>query len=251
MEILGIDIGGSGIKGAVVDVSTGKLVTDRVRLETPQNGKAEDILETLRELVRQIGWHGPAGCGYPGVLQRNVIQTAANLPKDLVGLDLGKKLCEFGLDNVVVGNDADVAGFAEMCYGEGKHREGLVILLTLGTGLGSAVFVDGKLMPNTELGHLRFRGEDAESILVDRVRKEEGISWEIWGERFSAYLRYLEMLFSPTAFIIGGGTVKKWGKFEKYLECAAPIRQAEQGNLAGIAGAAAYAADHLALAKVR
>lgn len=238
---MGIDIGGSGIKGAIVETDRGELLTERFRVATPgKAGRAEMLerLETLREHFRWGG--GPVGIGFPGVIRGQQIRTAANLSEELVGWELADTLRRSWASPVRLLNDADAAGFAEMRLGGwGSFRErGTVLLLTVGTGIGTVLFRDGLLIPNLELGHVELRGKDAELLVSERARKEEDLSWKRWGKRFDEFLRYLSNLVQPDLIILGGGGVKKREKVEPYLSEELPFRFAQFGNRAGIIGAA-------------
>lgn len=238
MEILGIDIGGSGIKGAPVDVERGELVAERHRIPTPQPATPDAVAKVVGEIVRHFDWTGPVGCTFPAVVQHGIVHSAANVDDAWIGVD-GQALLEreTGCD-VVLLNDADAAGIAEMRFGAGRGREGVVFLLTLGTGIGSAIFVDGTLLPNSELGHLQMRGTDAEGWASSRTRDEEGLDWEAWSERLNEVLAYMELLFSPDLFILGGGISKEFDEYGPLLKAEARIIPAALRNEAGIVGAA-------------
>lgn len=241
MLALGIDIGGSGIKGAIVDTQTGAFVTERIRIPTPMPPTAEAVLDTLRALINELGFkEGPIGVGFPGVIRHGTIETAANLEKCLIGVNLAHVLSELGFNQVRVLNDADAAGFAEVELGAGRPylQEGTVFVITVGTGIGTALFVDGKLVPNLELGHIHYKTHHAESYVSQRARKKEGISWEEWGIRFNGFLCYMEDLIRPDLIILGGGGAKRPENFKKYLQTRTPIEFAKAGNRAGIIGAA-------------
>jgi polyphosphate glucokinase len=245
MEILGIDIGGSGIKGAPVDVEQGELVTDRFRLPTPQPSVPEAVGDVVAEVAKHFAWTGPIGCTFPAVVKHGVVYSAANVDKGWIGTD-GQVLFQQKTGcPVLLLNDGDAAGMAEMKFGAGKDQQGVVVVLTLGTGIGTAVFVDGYLLPNTELGHIEIRGKDAEERASDRARKDKELGWEEWAKNVSEYLGRLEALLSPDLFIIGGGVSKKHPKFLPLLQTRAEIRPAQMLNQAGIIGAA-LAARHLA-----
>ncbi|MCA2219972.1 polyphosphate--glucose phosphotransferase [Nonomuraea aurantiaca] len=233
MEVLGIDIGGSGIKGAPVDTASGRLTEERLRIPTPQPAKPRGVAEVVVEIVKHFDWTGPVGVTFPGVVVDGVIMTAANVDHSWIGVDAGKLF-----DGATVLNDADAAGIAEMRFGEGKDRMGTVIMLTFGTGIGSAVFVDGVLVPNTELGHLQIHGKDAERRASDHAREEHDLGWEKWAGRVEEYLRHVEMLFSPSLFVIGGGVSKKADKFLPYVHVDTAVVPARLRNDAGIIGAA-------------
>lgn len=238
MEIFGIDIGGSGIKGALVDTGTGELASERVRILTPQPSKPEAIVETVVEIVKAHGWEGPVGCGFPAVMKEGVIHTAANIDGSNVGFDLRRAMEERLEGPVHTVNDGDAAGMAEMKWGAGKGASGVVFMVTLGTGLGTSLFVDGKLVPNTELGHIEIRGKDAEERATDRARKKKGMSWQKYGKRLDEYLKRIEALLWPDLIILGGGVSKKSDKFLDVLSTRAEVVIAKMHNEAGIAGAA-------------
>ncbi len=236
--ILGIDIGGSGIKGAPVDVERGVLVAERQRIPTPQPARPKAVARVVGELVAHFGWSGPVGCAFPAVIKDGVARTAANVDDSWIGTD-GRRLFERRTAcPVTLLNDADAAGLAEMRFGAGRGRSGLVIMLTLGTGIGSALFMDGRLVPNTELGHLLIRGKAAEKRASDRARSQQGLSWKKWARRVDEYLGYVEDLLSPELFILGGGVSKKHEKYLPHLKNDTPVVPAEMRNEAGIVGAA-------------
>jgi polyphosphate glucokinase len=238
MEILGIDIGGSGIKGAPVDVEKGELQGERQRLETPQPSIPEAVGKTVAEIVRHFNWQGPIGCTFPAVIKNGVAYSAANVDSSWIGFN-GQALFEKQTGcPVLLLNDADAAGIAEMEFGAGRGERGVVIMLTFGTGIGSAIFVDGQLVPNTEFGHMEIRGKDAEDRASDRAREEKDLSWEKWARRVNEFLGRMELLFSPDLFIFGGGISKKYERFSPLLQTQAKIVPAEMLNEAGIIGAA-------------
>ncbi len=248
MEILGIDIGGSGIKGAPVDTHTGLLAAERHRLPTPQPSTPDAVAAAVAEVVAHFQWNGPIGCTFPAVVKRGVVHSAANVDTSWVGVN-GRKLLqkETGC-HVRLLNDADAAGLAEMQFGAGRGHDGVVFLLTFGTGIGSAIFVDGALMPNTELGHVNLRCRkrgaiEAEDYASDRARKQGKLKWKDWARRVSEYLTLLEFLFSPDLFIVGGGVSKKHEKFLPVLKTQAEVVPAELLNDAGIVGAALAARE--------
>jgi polyphosphate glucokinase len=245
MQIMGIDIGGSGIKGAPVDVAQGQLITRRHKIETPQPSTPEAVAEVVAQLVRHFEYAGPIGCTFPAVVQHGVTLSAANVDKSWIGANAQQLFADATGHPVCVLNDADAAGIAEMHVGAGKGRQGVVIMLTFGTGIGSAIFTKGVLLPNTEFGHVQVRGMDAEHRAAARIRDEEGLSWKEWGARVNEFLQYMEMLFTPDLFIIGGGVSRKFDKFVKYLKVRAEIAPAQLGNDAGIVGAAMAASELL------
>jgi polyphosphate glucokinase len=238
MNVFGIDVGGSGIKGAPVDTETGELVAERVRIKTPKPARPEAIVKTSVRLVRRSGWEGPVGCGFPAVVKDGVVRTAANIDEANVGFDMQGRL-ERELGNpVCVINDADAAGLAEMRWGAGREIEGVVLVLTLGTGIGSSLFVGGRLVPNTELGHIEIRGQDAEHYASDSARKRDDLSWREYAERLDEYLHRIEDLLWPDLIVVGGGISKKSEKFLPHLTARTKIVPAQLLNEAGIAGAA-------------
>ena len=238
MNVFGIDVGGSGIKGAPVDTDTGELLAERVRIKTPKPATPQAILETAVEVVRQSGWDGPVGCGFPAVIKDGAVQTAANIDKAAIDFDMqGRFEQELG-NPVRVINDGDAAGLAEMCWGAGREEDGVVLMLTLGTGIGTSVFIGGRLLPNTELGHIEIGGEEAEHRASDSARKREGLGWKEYAERLDEYLHKIEDLLWPDLIVVGGGISKKSEKFFPYLTARTPIVRAQMLNEAGIAGAA-------------
>lgn len=243
MVVLGIDVGGSGVKGALVDLSVGRLLGERVRIPTPSPATAGAVLETLAEIVEHFGWDGPLGCGFPGVVRRGTVFTAANLDPSWIGVDLGKRLEAATGCAVVAVNDADAAGLAEMRYGAGRGRRGVVLMLTLGTGIGSALFVDGRLVPNTEFGHLEIAGKVAEARASDRVREEKDLSWKKWAARLDEVIERLRFHLWPDLVVLGGGVSRKHERFLPLLTTAVEIVPAELRNHAGIVGAALAARE--------
>ncbi|WP_320779752.1 polyphosphate--glucose phosphotransferase [Streptomyces sp. CRN 30] len=241
MQIFGVDIGGSGIKGAPVDLERGDLADERYKVLTPRPAAPDAVADRVKEVVDHFGWTGPVGVTFPGVVAGGTtVRTAANVDKNWIGVDaralLGERL---GGLPVTVLNDADAAGVAEMRFGAGRDRRGTVALLTFGTGIGSALFVDGVLVPNTELGHLELDGHDAEKRASSKAKEDEDLSWERWARRVSTYLAHVEMLFSPQLFIIGGGVSRKAHKFLPLIEgIEAEVVPAQLLNNAGIVGAA-------------
>jgi polyphosphate glucokinase len=238
MEILGIDIGGSGIKGAPVDVDTGLLVAERHRIPTPQPATPDAVGDTVAAIVKYFKWQGRIGCTFPAVVKQGVVYTAANVDQSWIGMNGEKLLKKKTKRPALLLNDADAAGLAEMTFGAGKSKKGVVIVATLGTGVGTALFIDGRLVPNTELGHIEIRGKDAERRVADRARETKGLSWKKWAANVDEYLGALERLFSPDLFIIGGGVSKKGDKFLPRLSVRAKIVPARLQNEAGIVGAA-------------
>jgi len=241
LEILGIDIGGSGIKGAPVDTEKGVMLTDRHRISTPDGGKPDDVAEVVGQIVKHFDWKGPIGCTFPAVMKNGFAYSAANVHDSWIGTDAHRLFQRVTGCPVIVLNDADAAGIAEMRFGAGVGHDGIVFILTFGTGIGSAIFVDGTLMPNTELGHLEIRGKDAEDRAADSIRKQKDWSYKKWSKRVNEYLQHLEFLFSPDLIIFGGGVSKKHEKFFHRLDTRAEVVPAQLRNNAGIIGAAVAA----------
>lgn len=238
-EMLGIDIGGSGIKGAPVDLSDGTFTRERFRVDTPQPSKPKAVAKVLAQVVEHFGWDGPVGVTYPGVVVDGVTMSAANVSKRWIGLEARALIADATGRETTLLNDADAAGIAEMRLGAGRGRRGTVVVLTLGTGIGSALFTDGVLVPNTEFGHLRIDGEDAEVRAAAKAREEEDLSWKKWAKRLSVYLAHLEALISPSLIIVGGGVSKKSEHFIPLIKgVRAEIVPARLVNNAGIVGAA-------------
>jgi len=245
MAVLGIDIGGSGIKGAPVDTEIGEFTAERLRIPTPFPGNPEQVIEVIRRIVDHFEWEGKIGAGFPGVVQRGVVKTAANVSHEWVDKDLAIMIQEVTGCQAVVLNDADAAGLAEMRFGKGQEFEdSFVLFLTIGTGIGSAFFVKRDLWPNTELGHLKVRGKDAEHRAGDGIRQENDLSWRKWGKRLGEVLQVYDFLFNPDVIILGGGVSKKFTKYAKYLKkINAEVFPAQLRNQAGIIGAAMAAEE--------
>jgi len=243
MQILGVDIGGSGIKGAVVDTLTGELITERHRIDTPQPATPEAMAGVLAQLAEHFNWTGPIGCGFPAAIQQGVVRTASNICKSSLGVNIDRLFSAATNCNCFALNDADAAGLAEIRFGAGAGQSGVVLLITIGTGLGTALFTDGRLLPNTELGHVHLEtGIKAEHYASDATRKTHDLGWNAWGRRFNTYLCMMEKLFWPDLIILGGGASKKFDKFKQQLTVEAPVKPATYLNQAGIVGAALYAA---------
>jgi polyphosphate glucokinase len=239
MHALGIDIGGTGMKGAPVDVATGKLLADRKKIATPRPAVPEALAVVITELVTSFDWSGPVGITFPGVVVDGVTRTAANLDPAWIGLDTRALFATAAGNPVQVLNDADAAGVAEMIFGAGKGECGTVLMLTFGTGIGSALFVDGKLVPNTEFGHVEIHGHDAETRASEHAKELHDMSWDKWAGRVDEYMRHIEAVLSPDLFIIGGGISKESEKFVPLLTgIRARIVPATLRNDAGIVGAA-------------
>lgn len=244
MEILGIDIGGSGIKGAPVDPDTGECLAPRYRIATPQPATPKAVAGVVARIARHFHWEGLIGCGFPAAVPGGIVQTASNIAPGWIGIDAAALFSRTTGCKTRVVNDADAAGLAEMRFGAGRNQIGVVILITIGTGLGTAVFTDGRLVPNTEFGHLILKGRIAERYASDAVRKRKNLSWKQWGKRLNRYLLRIEELLWPDLMILGGGASKKSKKFFSYLTVQVPVVPAQLLNHAGMIGAALAAQDH-------
>ena len=238
MNILGIDIGGSGIKGAPVDISTGELLAERYRIKTPKGAKPEPVAKTVAKIASYFDWKGPIGIGFPAPIKGGVALTAANISKMWIGTNVDELFSKATGCPCTVLNDGDAAGLAEMKFGAGYGQPGTVIVLTLGTGIGTAIFHQGRLLPNTEFGHVEIKCEDAELRASDAARKREDLSWKKYAKRLNRYLAAMERLFWPNLFIIGGGISKDHEKYLPLLTIDTPVVPAQQFNNAGIVGAA-------------
>ncbi len=245
MQILGIDVGGSGIKAAPVDIGSGTLAADRLRIPTPSPATPKAVIKVIRTQIEHFEWDGPVGVAFPARVKHGVVRTATNISKRFIGMPFADELKKkTGLPTRVV-NDADAAGVAEMLHGAGKGLTDLVLVLTVGTGIGSALFINQTLVPNTEFGHVDVRGVVGEVYASDRTRKEKSLSWAKWSRRFQRYLDRLEFLVAPDLIIVGGGVSKpeRAREFMPLLKADAELTTAQLGNEAGIVGAAIYAAD--------
>jgi polyphosphate glucokinase len=239
--ILGIDIGGSGIKGAIVNTSKGKLKKKRHRIPTPESATPEAVVGIIKEIVDHFKWTGLIGIGFPGVVQKGIVRTAANLNKEWIGVNIAELVKQVSKCSTFALNDADAAGFAEMKFGSGKGFKDVAVLVTVGTGLGTVMFSGGKLVPNLELGHIILHGDSAEKYASDAARQRDELSWEEWAAHFNEYLARLEFLTWPDLIIIGGGASKKDDLYMPFLKTRAKIVPAELLNEAGIIGAAMFA----------
>jgi polyphosphate glucokinase len=258
---IGIDFGGSGIKGAVVDITTGQFVGDRIRIPTPQPSVPREVVAVMDGLVRSLiaalrtnadrlvsgamsdadAAALPVGVGIPSATRGGAVLTAANIDSRWIGFQAERELALAMGRTVAIGNDADVAGLAELRFGAGRRQRGTIIVLTIGTGMGSAVFADGRLLPNTELGHLELKGRDAEERVAESARDRLGLGWKDWASGFDAYLHELERLFWPDLFILGGGASKRADNYMQYLTIKTPLVVATLKNNAGIVGGALIA----------
>jgi polyphosphate glucokinase len=242
----GVDIGGSGIKGAPVDLAAGTFNAERLRIPTPQPSTPDPVADVVAQVVANFGdaaGTAPVGVTFPAVIQHGVARTAANVDKSWIGTDVDALLTERLGRSVHVVNDADAAGYAEARFGAAKGVDGVVFMATLGTGIGTALIVDGALVPNTELGHLEIGGKDAETRAADSVREAEDLNWEQWAKRLQRYFSAIENLLWPDLIIVGGGVSKKSAKFLPHLSLRTPIVPAALLNDAGIIGAATLAAE--------
>ncbi len=247
MQRLGIDVGGSGIKGATVDLETGELVTERLRVDTPAGFEHDAVVATIAEIATELGHGGALGVGFPAVVHHGIVESppTAHEFEGWVGTDLAAAIADAVGAPAAVLNDADAAGLAELAFGAARGRQGVVVVLTFGTGVGSALFVDGTQVPNTELGKLYLAGQPsvAENQVADRVRGEEDLGWGAWGERLGEYLDHLDRLFTPDLVVVGGGVSKKWDRYREAVDIRAEVVPAQLRNAAGIVGAAAAAAQ--------
>ncbi len=239
----GVDIGGTGTKGGVVNLADGTLIGDRFRRDTPQPATPEAVAKTVQTVADNFEYSGPFGVAFPGVVTHGLVHTAANVDPSWVGVSLVDTLSGNVPGPVTALNDADAAGLAEVRYGAGKGHPGLIIVVTFGTGIGTAVIYNGQLVPNAELGHIELDGHDAESKAAASAREREGLSWEQWGKRADRYLRHLENLLWPELFIFGGGISKSPQKWVPFLHTRTPIKIAAMRNNAGIVGAALAASE--------
>lgn len=241
--ILGVDIGGSGIKGGLVNVQTGEMLGERFRLETPQPATPQAVAETFAQLVQHFNWKGPVGVGFPAIVHAGIAKSASNIDASWIDVDIKTLLSEASGCHVHVLNDADAAGIAIMHFGIGKGVQGVVLILTIGTGIGSALFMDGKLVPNTEFGHLYLinKKEVVEKQISGGVRKNTDMSWSDWGKKFNKYLLHLERLLSPDLIILGGGDSKYFDSYSEKFTTSFPVKPAQYLNRAGTIGAAFHA----------
>ena len=246
MQILGIDIGGTGIKTALVETTTGELIGERTRVATPRPATPQAVGATLKEVVKEHQWSGPIGIGFPAAIQHGIARTAANVDKSFIGLPIAEYFSKQTGCPVYMANDADVAGMAEMRFGAGKDNRGVVLIVTIGTGLGTALFSNGHLAPNTELGHVFLsNGIEAERYASEAVRVTKDLKWKEWGDRFNLYLTTMESLLWPDLIILGGGVSDKLHKFSPMITTKVPVVAASFLNQAGIVGAALFAEQEL------
>ena len=246
MQILGIDVGGTTIKAALVETSTGALLSEHVRIVTPKPATPQAIGETLKGMAEHFGHQGPIGVGFPAAIQHGIARTAANIDKAFIGLPIAAYFTQLSGRPTHVVNDADAAGLAEMRFGAGKNASGVVLMITIGTGLGTALFTNGQLLPNSELGHIFLsNGIEAERYASESVRVVQKLKWKEWGERFNHYLLTMEQLLWPDRIILGGGVSRQLAKFQPMLTTRAPVVAASLLNQAGLIGAALFAESQL------
>jgi polyphosphate glucokinase len=246
MRVLGIDIGGTGMKSCVVDTEKGELSGKKIRLDTPRPATPERVAEALRGLIDAQRWEGAVGIGFPAAIHRGIVRTAANVDGSFSGLAIADYFSERTGHAIFALNDSDAAGLAEMRFGAGRDISGVVLVVTIGTGIGTALFTDGRLLPNTELGHIFLdNGIEAERYASGSARVRSKLGWVAWGKRFDRYLAAMERLLWPDLIVLGGGASKRYGKFAPTLTARAPIVPARHFNNAGIIGAALHAAEKL------
>ncbi len=240
MEILGIDIGGTGIKGALVDSVTGEMLTKRFRIPTPPSRKPQEMAEVIKQIIKHFDYKGPVGCGFPATIKKGKVTSQGNLHKKWLGVNVEELFSSVtGLPCTVI-NDADAAGYATMNYGIGKGEKGFVMMITIGTGLGSGAFLDGKLIPNFELGHIPYKKySKIESWAAASIKEKENLSYQKWGKRFNKFLALVELIVSPDLIILGGGASKDFDEFKDCIKISTPVIAAKLRNHAGIIGAAA------------
>ena len=242
-HILGIDIGATGMKGAIVDVQSGQLITERIKLNTPHPATPEAMVDPFMDLIKMHEWKGNIGCGFPAIVKNGEALTASNIDKAWINTNVESYFEKASGRKVKVLNDADAAGMAEAYFGAGKGKEGCILLITIGTGLGSALIYDGQIIPNTEFGHVYLKGhsEVAEKYASNSARKAQKLEWNEWGKRFNEFLNHIERLVLPDFIILGGGISKNFHLYEEYLKIDVPVAPASMLNNAGIVGAALHA----------
>ncbi len=241
-HILGIDVGGSGVKAAIVDTENGEFVSEKIKYATPQPSNPKNVGKVLNQLIDDFSWkYKVVGCGFPSIIKDDICLSAANIDNSWVGVDLCRYFEKTTKCRAVFVNDADAAGIAEMNFGAGRRKMGTVLLLTLGTGIGSGLFRDGRLVPNTELGHLLYKKSVFEHYASNSARKKKQLSWRAWGAELNTYLNHIELILNPDLIILGGGVSKRFDFFEKYLKVNCELVPASMQNNAGIIGAAIMA----------
>lgn len=238
MKILGIDIGGTGIKGAIVDTKKGELITERFRIPTPQPATPDAVLDAVTQIVNEFDWKGPIGCGFPSPIRHEIIKKASNMHQSWVGVNASERIEKVTGCPTHMVNDADAAGLCEVKFGAAKNEKGVVMMITCGTGVGSGLFIKKKLVPNTEFGFIHVDGTKAEYYCSKSAKEKENLDWETWGNRLNKYLQRLEELFWPDLFVIGGSISKQFNEYESFLKLDSKVVPAESRNHAGIIGAA-------------
>ena len=239
MELLGIDVGGSGMKGALVNAETGEMVTERFRVPTPQSRKPDDMAEVIAQIADHFNYKGPVGCGFPTVVKNGICKGYGNLDKSWVGVNVDQLFTVATGREFTVINDADAAGYASMNYGVGRGKRGLVVMITVGTGLGSGAFYNGELLANFELGQIPYKNyKKIELWAASSAKEREGLTYEKWAKRFNKFLKYVELIVAPDLIIVGGGISKKWDQYGHLINIETDVVQAELMNHAGIIGAA-------------
>ncbi|TXF90574.1 ROK family protein [Neolewinella aurantiaca] len=248
-RILGIDVGGTGVKGAIVDVETGTLLTERIRILTPQPATPKAVAATIQKLVNEFEYEGPVGVGFPAIVRHGVAASAANIDKSWIGTNIEETFSEkTGLPFFAL-NDADAAGIATINFGAGNPyaEDGVVVMVTIGTGLGGALFVDGKLMPNLEIGQIYLKNQKvvAEKYISNKIRKDTNMSWSEFGKKFNKFLSHVDGILNPDLIVLGGGASKSFSEFKRHLKTNAEVKAATLANAAGTVGAAVYAAQRI------
>ena len=243
MEVLGIDIGGSGMKAAIVDINTGKMITERHRIPTPPSRNPDEMTEVIKQLVEHFDYKGKIiGCGFPSIVKKGICKDHGNLSPNWTGCHIEEMFEKATGCDITVINDADAAGFAEVKYGAGKNEEGFVVMITVGTGLGSGAYLHGELIPNFELGQIPYKDyKKIERWAASSIKEKEGLSFKQWGKRFNKFLNIVHTIIAPDLLVIGGGISKYWDKFEKRIHVDTPVVPAMLQNHSGIIGAAAAA----------
>lgn len=242
MVVLGIDIGGSGMKGALVNSKTGEMLTERFRIPTPESRKPQEMAEVVKKIVEHFNHKGPVGCGFPTIIRHGICKSKGNLHKSWVNVNVRELFSKVTGLPVTVINDADAAGYATMNYGIGRDKEGFVVMITIGTGLGSGAFFNGELIPNFELGQIPYKKyKKIETWAAASAKENEELTFKEWGKRFNIFLKYVDLLISPDWIILGGGTSKQFDEYKDYITIETPVIPAELRNQAGIVGAAAAA----------
>lgn len=238
MEILGIDVGGSGIKGAIVDTKKGELISDRYRIPTPKPATPSAVIETIAAIINNFEWQGAVGCGFPAAVKDEIVKTASNIDNSWIGVNASARIEKKSGCPTHLVNDVDAAGYAEAEFGAGEKRYGTIFMAAFGTGIGTAIFHNQQLVPNTELGHIPMNGMAAEDYAANSIREKNDLSWEEWGGRVNEYLQLIEFLFWPDIIIVGGGVSKKFSEFKSFLHLDTEVVAAQSRNHAGIIGAA-------------